>query len=47
MARLGPVDYDIVRERSGELEIPIGQYVADVLTEHVSHPELMRELTMG
>lgn len=44
MARPDRVVYDIVRKRSRELGIPMGQYVADVLAEHVGHPELMREL---
>lgn len=38
MARPDPVDYDVVRERSGELEVPIGQYVADVLTDTSGAP---------
>lgn len=45
MARPDRVVYDIVRARSRELGIPMGQYVADVLAEHVGHPELMRELS--
>lgn len=45
MARPVKSVYDIIKERAGELGIPMGQYVADVLAEHVGHPELMRELT--
>lgn len=45
MARPAKIVYDIVRARSNELGIPMGQYVADVLAEHVGHPELMRELS--
>lgn len=44
MARPDRVVYNIVRERAADLGIPMGQYVADVLAEHVGHPELVREL---
>ena len=44
MARPPRTVYEIVKQRSAELGIPMGQYVADVLAEHVGHPELVREL---
>ena len=44
MARPNRIVYDIVKQQSAELGIPMGQYVADVLAKHVGHPELVREL---
>ena len=44
MARPDRTVYEIVKTKSAELGIPMGQYVADVLAEHTGHPELVREL---
>lgn len=44
MARPHRVVYDIVKREAAERGIPMGQYVADVLAQHVGHPELIREL---
>lgn len=44
MARPDRAVYDIVRAKAAELGVPMGQYVADVLAEHVGLPELVREL---
>lgn len=44
MARPHRIVYDIVKRESAQRGIPMGQYVADVLAEHVGHPELVREL---
>lgn len=45
MTRPAKIVYDIIKRQASELGIPMGQYVADVLAEHVGHPELMRALT--
>jgi hypothetical protein len=44
MARPDRIVYDIVKREAAQRGIPMGQYVADVLAEHVGHPELVREL---
>lgn len=45
MARPAKAVYDVIKQRSKDLGIPMGQYVADILAEHAGFPELMRELT--
>ncbi|MBE5507617.1 Uncharacterised protein [Mycobacteroides abscessus subsp. massiliense] len=44
MARPDRIVYEIVKRESAARGIPMGQYVADVLAEHVGRPELVREL---
>lgn len=44
MARPDRTVYEIVKHEAAQRGIPMGQYVADVLAEHVGHPELVREL---
>ncbi len=44
MTRPPRMVYEIVKQRAAELGFPMGQYVADLLAEHVGHPELVLAL---
>ena len=44
LARPDRVVYEYVKRESARRQIPMGQYVADVLAVHAGHPELVREL---